>query len=262
MRNILVSMFVMLASVFGAQAAVAADLLTKASLTPVAAYNWTGWYFGGNIGYGWSKLPDPSLSYADPAALVGFGNYFAAGGDVTPNLKPRGAVGGGQIGFNWTITPSWVAGLVADFQDSDIRAAGTNTVTPPASVMTNQSNSEHVDWFGTVRAKLGFVHDDWLIYASGGLAYGGVTTSGSFVAAAVPLNFGGSSNTTKVGWAAGAGLDYALTSHWIVGVEYLFVDLGNVSYTESDTVNAPGTFLSITNRATAQVARASLDYKF
>ena len=163
MRNILVSMFVMLASVFGAQPALAADLLTKASVTPVAAYNWTGWYFGGNIGYGWSKLPDPSLSYADPAALVGFGNYFAAGGDVTPNLKPRGAVGGGQIGFNWTITPNWVAGLVADFQDSDIRAAGTNTVTPPVSVMTNQSNSEHVDWFGTVRAKLGFVHDDWLI---------------------------------------------------------------------------------------------------
>ena len=225
-RSILASMFVTLVSVFGAQAAVAADLLTKASSTPVAAYDWAGWYFGGNVGYGWSTLPDPSLSYVDPAALVGFGSYFAAGGDVTPNLNPRGAVGGGQIGFNWTITPNWVAGLVADFQDSGIRGAGTNTVTPPASVTTNQSNSEHIDWFGTVRAKVGFAQNDWLFYGSAGWAYGNVTTSGGFVASAVPLNFGGSNSTTKIGWAAGAGLDYALTSNWIVGVEYLYVDLG------------------------------------
>src|SRR5580700_9623797 len=91
-RRILASMFVMLVSVFVARAAVAADVLTKASLTTVAAYSWTGWYVGGNIGYGGSTLSDPSLSYVDPVALVGFGSYFAAGGDVSPNLKPRGVI--------------------------------------------------------------------------------------------------------------------------------------------------------------------------
>jgi outer membrane immunogenic protein len=261
-RRILASMFVTLVGMLAAQAAVAADLLTKASLTPAAAYNWTGWYVGGNIGYGWSTLPDPNLSYVDPGALVGFGNYFAAGGDVSPNLKPRGVIGGGQIGFNWTLTAHWVAGLIADFQGSGVRAAATNTITPPASVTTDQSNGEHMDWFGTVRAKVGFAQNNWLFYGSAGWAYGNVTTSGSFVASAVPLNFSGSSSVTKVGWAAGTGLDYSLTSKWIIGVEYLYVDLGTVSYTETDSIDAPGTSVTINNRAVAQFVRASLNYKF
>ena len=262
MRRVLASMFVMLVNVLGAQVALAGDVLTKEPLIPVTANSWAGWYVGGNIGYGWSRPSDPSLSYVDPVALVGFGNYFAAGGDVSPNLNPRGVVGGGQIGFNWTLTPHWIVGLIGDFQGSGVRAAATNTITPPASVATDQSNSEHMDWFGTVRAKVGFAQNNWLFYGSAGWAYGNVTTSGSFVASAVPLNFSGSNSVTKSGWAAGAGFDYALTSKWIVGVEYLYVHLGTVSYTETDSIDAPGTSITINNRAVAQIVRASLNYKF
>lgn len=63
-------------------------------------------------------------------------------------------------------------------------------------------------------------------------------------------------------WAAGAGLNYGLTSHWIVGVEYLYVDLGNVSYVETQPAVAPGASLTVSNRAAAHIARLSLDYKF
>jgi outer membrane immunogenic protein len=239
----------------------AADLPFKAPAVALpAAYNWTGWYVGGNVGYGWGNSSDPGLSFADPGAAVGFAGYFAAGGNVFPDLKPRGAVGGGQIGYNWQVSPNWVAGLVTDFQGSGMRASATNTVTPAGGLSSNQTNSEQINWFGTVRAKLGYALNNWLAYATGGLAYGEVATSGSFVSP--PLDFTGSDNTTKVGWTAGAGLNYGLTRNWIVGVEYLYVDLGKVSYTETQPALAPGASLSISNRATAQIARASLDYKF
>jgi outer membrane immunogenic protein len=242
----------------------AADLPLKAPLmAPQSAYNWAGWYAGGNIGYGWGDSSAPNLSFVDPAALVGFAAYFGAGGNVIPNPHPDGVVGGGQIGFNWQMSPNWVAGLVADFQASGMKAGASNTVTPPALITSVQSNSENIDWFGTVRAKFGYAQNNWLLYATGGLAYGQVATAGSFVGPGSPLAFAGSTSTTKAGWAAGAGLNYGLTRNWIVGVEYLYVDLGRVSYVETTQSGvAPGASLSVSNRAATQVARVSLDYKF
>jgi outer membrane immunogenic protein len=257
---------VVMLSVSGAHLASAADMEINAPAlpVPVAAYNWGGLYVGGNIGYGWGAASDPGLSFVDPAAI--FAGYFAAGGNVTPNLNPSGLIGGGQIGFNWNLSPSWVVGLVADFQGSGIKDSATNTVTPPGFLTSLQSNSEQIDWFGTLRAKLGFALNNWLLYGTGGLAYGRVATSGCIcfgTTIAGPLNFTGSNSATNIGWAVGAGLNYGLTSNWIVGVEYLYVDLGNVSYVETTTnPGALASSLTINNRAAVQIARVSLDYKF
>jgi outer membrane immunogenic protein len=259
---------VVMLSASGARLASAADMVVKTPVLPMpgAAYNWGGLYVGGNIGYGWGASSNPALSFVDPGAVVNLAGYFAAGGNVTPNLDPSGLIGGGQIGFNWTLSPSWVAGFVADFQGSGIKDSATNTVTPAALPTSLQSNSEQIDWFGTLRAKLGFAENNWLLYATGGLAYGRVATSGCIcfgTTIAGPLNFAGSNSTTNVGWAAGAGLNYGVTSNWIVGVEYLYVNLGNVSYVETTTnALAPASSITINNRAAVQIARVSLDYKF
>jgi outer membrane immunogenic protein len=264
-RRKLLSLLAVTLAILGAREALAADMAMKAPIAPAPAptiYNWAGWYVGGNIGYGWGASSDPSVSFIDPGAVVGFGSYFAAGGNVTPDLSPEGVIGGGQIGYNWTLTPNWVAGLVADFQGSGMKASVTNSVFPAGTVLSNQSNSEQIDWFGTVRGKLGYAQNNWLVYATGGLAYGHVETSGSF---AIPgaLILPGSSNSTQVGWAAGGGMNYALTANWIVGVEYLYVDLGRVSYTETNPSSAaPAASLTVSNHAAAQIARATLDYKF
>lgn len=264
MRSKLLSLLGVSFSVCALQGASAADLPMKAPPAPipvVAAYNWTGWYVGGNVGYGWGRPSDPDISFVDPGALVGFDTYFGSGGNVMPNLHPKGIIGGGQVGYNYALSRSWVAGLVADFQGSGMKDSATNTVTPLGLPTTLQSNSEQIDWFGTVRGKLGYAQNNWLLYATGGLAYGRVATSGSFTIPGA-LNFTGSDSTTKVGWAAGGGVDYGLTANWIIGVEYLYVDLGRVSYMESQPAVAPGASLTISNRASAQIVRGSLDYKF
>ena len=251
------------AVVFGFfQNALAADLPVKAPLTIPSAYNWGGWYVGGNIGYGWGASSDPALTFVDAPAL-GLTPYYAGGGNVTPNVSPHGVIGGGQVGFNWMVSPHAVAGLVADFQGAGVKASAVNTVSVPAAAVSTQSNSVRTDWFGTVRAKLGWVQNNWMAYATGGVAYGHVRASGTTAFATAPaLTFTGSNTTTKFGWTAGAGLDYGLARNWIVGLEYLYVDLGTVSYTETPNILFPTSSITISNRAAMHIGRLTVNYRF
>jgi outer membrane immunogenic protein len=89
------------------------------ALVPV--FSWTGWYIGGNIGYGWGESTSPGIT-----DNIGFA---AAGLNIFPGLKPKGFIGGGQIGYDWQLNPNWVLGVVADFQGADIKASGANTLT-------------------------------------------------------------------------------------------------------------------------------------
>jgi outer membrane immunogenic protein len=244
----------------------AADIPGKAPIIPpppVLLYNWTGFYLGGNVGYGWGRNSDPDVSFVDGSG-IGLAAYFAAGGNVLPNVQPKGVIGGGQIGYNWMLAPSVVVGLVADFQGSGMKASETATVDPAGpSVLTNQSNDVKIDWFGTVRGKLGYAMNNWLLYATGGLAYGHIETSGAFNGPSVGLSYAGSNDTTRAGWTVGGGLDYGITRNWIIGAEYLYMDLGDTSYTMTSTNGvATATTLTVTNHVAAHIARVTLNYKF
>ncbi|HEY6832535.1 MAG TPA: outer membrane beta-barrel protein [Pseudolabrys sp.] len=252
---------------FGAaQAASAADLPLKAPATVTAPYNtapynWSGLYVGGNIGYGWGRNSDPDTATSAPAGFLALIPELGGG---APNVQPKGLIGGGQIGYNWMISPNLVAGLVADFQGSGLKDSATNT-TPVVMIpgeTVSKSNSAQIEWFGTARAKLGWAQNNWLLYATGGLAYGRVETSGSAnLGGLLTLSSTGSDSTTKIGWAAGAGLDYGITRNWTIGAEYLYVDLGDTSYTAS--APAPlGLSLTTTNHIAAQIARMTVNYKF
>src|SRR5258708_997349 len=74
------------------------------------------------------------------------------------------------------------------------------------SVVTYQNN---LPWFGTFRGRLGFTPAErWLVYATGGLAYGEVTTSETLNVNGASVAF--STNRTKVGWTVGGGVEAAL----------------------------------------------------
>jgi opacity protein-like surface antigen len=99
-------------------------------------------------------------------------------------------------------------------------------------------------WSGTVRGRVGYVANQWLLYATGGLAYGRVEVESSAMASGLqfpgppcqsdfgpcPLwNF--SNGVTKIGWTVGGGAELALDGDWAAKIEYLFVDLGSFSTT-------------------------------
>ena len=260
-------------SVIGfASVASAADLPVKAPAykAPIAApvYNWTGFYIGGNVGGGWGTT---NIGYVanDPMSAV----FFSGGG--TPNVssvKTSGALGGVQLGYNWQFAPTWVAGLEADFDWSGIKGSGTGNFIF-ATLPFSATADERVKWFGTVRARLGYLPaNNLLAYVTGGFAYGQVDHSAAYInnsASTVtvgvmtcPANstcLAGSSSTTAGGWTVGGGFEYAIVPKWTVKAEYLYVSLAGSAVTETQpnaSINANF------GRTNFNVARVGVNYRF
>lgn len=189
-----------------AQVASAADLgrpVYKAPPPPAApVQNWTGWYVGLNAGYGWENTIDDSASglFCDPLGAFcptppppGFTTPSGALAAAVPprfDTHPKGFIGGGQIGYNYQFAPNWVAGVETDFQGADIKGDETvggsalaGAIAPFIPVNVTGTGSQKLDWFGTLRGRLGWVPvNPLLIYATGGLAYGHTETNVSFSA--------------------------------------------------------------------------------
>jgi outer membrane immunogenic protein len=133
--------------------------------------------------------------------------------------------------------------------------------------MTELNNAQ-LNWFGTVRGKIGYAVSNLLVYGTGGLAYGRVSANTAFNdpnSGAGPLTWAGSSSPTRAGWTLGGGVEYALSSNWMVGAEYLYVNLGTISVTETLVSAfppaAPATFTS-TSKFNDNIARVFINYKF
>ena len=181
----------------------------------VPADSWTGFYVGVNGGYAWSASGD---LYAYPANAGGRGGNPAFGG-----INPEGGFGSGQIGYNWQGalgSPHLVLGLEADIQGADISASGNDAYTPPNTWKSS------VDWFGTVRGRLGYAFNGTLIYATGGFAYGNVDNSlylpATHTRNAATYQFDG----IATGYTVGGGVEYKIAPAWSVKGEYQYIDLG------------------------------------
>lgn len=183
------------ATLLAAAPAFAADLPqpypTKAPPVAVApAFSWTGFYLGANTGYSWGS-----------------------GKGGISDLDPQGWLGGGQVGFNYQFGNNVVLGAEADLQGSNITDSAIDGVWDPRSKM---------DYFGTVRGRIGYAFDNVMPYFTGGLAWGHNEITNR--------DLGISSDNTHVGWTVGGGLEYALSNNWTVKAEYLYMDLGDEYY--------------------------------
>jgi outer membrane immunogenic protein len=230
--------------------AIAADMPLKAPAPPVSVFNWTGFYAGVNAGGSWGRAQSD-------LAISGFATTLA----VSDSVNPTGAVGGGQLGFNWQVDPHWLVGVEADLQASGERASGRRFDTVDFEGVTTNYEAK-IDWFGTVRGRIGYTFDRrLLLYATGGLAYGRVAVSGTsndtFLAFGTTTAF--SNASTNTGWTAGAGIEGVLWGpRWTWKVEYLYLDLGRVD----NAVTAGPTTTRATTRFTDNVVRAGLNFHF
>ena len=99
-----------------------------------------------------------------------------------------------------------------------------------------------------------------LLYVTGGLAYGHVSSSTSLFAGGTSIS--ASSSEMQVGWAVGTGGEYALTNNWSVKLEYLYVDLGSMSYPVVGGTGNSGSTVTTTVNTAQNVIRVGLNYKF
>ena len=146
-----------------------------------------------------------------------------------------GFVGGGQIGYNWRVHPLLVAGLETDFAYANIGGsfgASVNFGVGDGARNFAASTKRLLEWLGTVRGRFGLLpRDDFLLYVTGGFAYGQVSARGALgdgnrICALDFYCSAGAYSGIATGWTAGAGFEYAVARNWSLKAEWLYVDLG------------------------------------
>jgi high affinity Mn2+ porin len=234
----------------GAQQAFAADIILATKAPPPSAPpvpDWTGWYVGGHLGYGWGNS-----SFTGPGGISGTLDLF----QPFDAFKSTGSYFEGvQAGYNYMFANRVVIGAEADasfpsFQNNaGISIGGSTTIAWPSGPETY---SETVLSSGTVRGRIGYAPGNWLLYATGGFAwsYNRLTLINSVTGTAdMPFLW-------RLGWAAGAGFEVPVAPHWTARLEYLYADYGN------ETVLFGNTGQRFTSDFSLQELRAGLNYQF
>jgi outer membrane immunogenic protein len=266
LKKILMTATALVATV---SAAVAADLPRKtapapAFVTAAPVFSWTGFYVGLNAG---AQFGDSRTNTIGTPAFLALVPAGTAPGRLSKNSA--GFIGGAQIGYNWQLG-NYVAGLEADIQYVDGNKTSSFTGLPVLGTRLTTSAKSELEYFGTLRGRLGYTpFDRLLVYATGGLAYGSVKSNASVVGVDAPaLAWSGSKTDQKFGWTVGAGAEYALTSNWTIKGEYLYYDLGRstVSAFGNGAVRANAALNGIDYVGRTQnrgsIVRAGLNYKF
>jgi outer membrane immunogenic protein len=194
----------------------AADLPPAPPRVPAAyvpavlpAYNWTGFYIGGNLGAAWTQI-----------------NVTDSNGNSWSNSQQAVFMGGGQVGANYQI--NWlVVGVEAAFDWLANNHNSNNAVSTPVGAFQLSANDR---WITTLAARVGVAADNWLFYAKGGGGWVGVNNPTlTNVSTGNSLSLSNSNSTT--GWLAGAGVEWGFAPNWTAKLEYDFLGLNDSSFT-------------------------------
>ena len=256
-------------------AAQAADLPTrKEAPAPVFVpppFTWTGFYVGVNIGGVWSSGSRSANLFAPAAYPFPISTYFPGG----LGSGQSGVIGGGQAGYNWQ-TGAFVLGVETDFDGTSLSKTFNAVSTPFAGssvplFLLGDTLGVHakasLDWLGSTRGRVGWVvtpDNRFMIYGTGGVAYGGGSANFSVYDATQGLFLSGNPSSSRTGWVAGGGAEYAWTNNITFKVEYLYYDLGKSNFSTGPALVSAFNGVYATGHIDyrANVVRAGVNYKF
>ncbi len=231
---------------------------------PPVPYIWTGFYGGLNVGWSWGHSKN-GFDFSEVSVSVP-GRFS----DIT---HPNGAVGGVQFGYNWQATPTWILGFETDIQLTGERDSTTlQGVLSPQPILDTLmlSHTESLDWFGTVRGRLGYtIWPTAILYATGGLAYGRLKESAGGMVSVItrgipqpPIPISSTSwSSTKTGWTVGGGIEGVMPNSRVTWkFEYLYIDLDGATYTLQPSTFPNPAFIS--TRFSDNIVRVGLNYQF
>lgn len=206
----------------GASSALMIASAQAADIIEPAAFDWTGPYIGLQGGYAWGEndvgVDIPGLqpgidALSEPVVLFP---------EDDGSIEIDGWVGGLHLGYLWQ-HDSLVFGIEADGEFADIDG-DTDVLEVPDGPPVGELEQE-IDWLASLRLRAGFAMDRALIYATGGLAVGGVEFSGDV------FGTSDSEKSTEWGWTIGGGLEYAFTDDLSARIEYRYTDLSKSDLT-------------------------------
>jgi outer membrane immunogenic protein len=204
----------------------------SADITTDPAYDWTGFYFGVQAGYGFGKD-----HIHDEEVGTGISDY-------SDKFKIDGIIGGAHAGYNKQIN-SIVLGLEGDLEGSDVK--GNNGSWP-----FGDRSKSNIDFQGSLRVRGGFAFDRSLLYVTGGLALGNINSD--FYDGANHDSF----SSLKAGWTVGAGMEYAFTDSWSASLEYRYTEFGRL---KGETVTTDSGWYEI-DKLRENAIRVGVSYHF
>ena len=204
----------------------------------IPPFTWTSCYAGVRAGGGWGKkdLTDTVGVLSDPATVPG--------GFSSASLDVSGWMVGGQFGCDYQFAPTWVVGIEGAASGGNISKT-TNFVTSFGNVANplpgddTASFRSTTDFLASITGRIGYAFDRWLVYGKGGVALVG----DRYHVDDVDGNFFFDATENRIGWTAGAGVEWAFTPEWSVKLEYDYYGFGTKSVLLEDTtllmINAP-----------------------
>jgi len=248
----------------GVSAASAADLAarpyTKAPMAPmVAIYDWTGFYLGADAGGIWG---------GGRSTLVDFTSEGYDLGPAYNSSRSSSWLAGVHAGYNFQTASKIVLGVEGDFEWSDLKHSDNGILlaggVPFGTSLWNVSDK--LNWLATVRGRLGYAAGNWMPYVTGGAAwsdthYTGFVTN-NIAAAGGPGPY--DVTNTKLGWAAGAGIELMAAPNWLFRAEYLHYGFGGEQITgATNPTFVPGARGVFTLGSTSyDTVRVGVSYKF
>jgi outer membrane immunogenic protein len=182
---------------------------------PIAVFNWTGFYIGGQIGGAW-------------------GDHDRDTGAFQNSYTSDGIIGGVHAGYNWQgIGSPWVIGIEVDFNGADVSGDDAG--------VGGTFDQSRLRWVGSVRGRLGWARDTWMVYTTAGWAFGNIR---HFNPAGVPAN----NNNDVDGFTVGAGVEWAFAPRWSARLEYRYYDLEDYTLAPAGLAafNVENTYHSVT----------------
>jgi high affinity Mn2+ porin len=221
------------------QAADASGQLPLKSPSVVApAYDWTGFYVGGHVGYSRGKaqvtLAD-QVTLTDPSSTSNFAGSFGS------------LNGGAQAGYNYLLPSRFLLGIEADASFPNFLAADDVAWSRITAVA---DSAEKIDYMATLRGRLGYAFPYWMIYATGGFAW----SLGRFLQTPGIVDDRDKVLHLHTGWAVGAGTEVAIASSWTARLEYLYWNFVHADIVFSSGTGAGSSFDTHT-------VRVGLNYK-
>jgi outer membrane immunogenic protein len=210
----------------------------------VAMYNWTGFYIGGNGGWGSSHK---CWDFTTPAGVfvAAEGCHDATGGTV-----------GGQIGYRWQAS-NWVFGVEAQGNWADFNGRNVSVAFP---IFINDTR---IDAFGMFTGQVGYAFNNALIYLKGGAAVVSDRYRNFAVATGSQVSF--NVDDTRWGGVVGVGLEYGFAPNWSAAIEYdhMFMDTKSYTFLNNGVAGLAGTLFA-TDRISQDVdlVTVRVNYRF
>ena len=222
------------------------------------------------------RLRTISLSICFMAAVLALSCKDAAAGFVTPANPAFGSnaanasswLAGAHAGYNWQQGAA-VFGFETDLQATHLNSSMSGGLTHnpaivPLPASDFASTTALIEYYGTVRGRLGWAAGQWMFFGTAGAAYGNVELSSTF--STLGLRTFSQTSEPKIGWVVGAGFEYLLRPNLMLSLGYQYVDLGRIGISSSTTGISGPSFVTLGQAATVhaqfQTVMAGMSWRF